>query len=104
MELETAVWMRVVSLGTPVILDSGFWTRRRRDTLRAQAAALGVPLTLYALDVPHAQGRARVARRHALPGALPLVGNAVDVLWTRFEPLEPDEEAVRVPGAPAHDL
>ncbi|WP_309571616.1 AAA family ATPase [Deinococcus sp.] len=89
------LWMRIVSLGVPVILDSGFWSRDSRDTLRAQAAALGVPLTLYALEVPAAEARVRIARRNAEPGALPITGNAFDVLWARFEPLTADEDAVR---------
>ncbi|MDP9763393.1 AAA family ATPase [Deinococcus enclensis] len=91
------LWPRAASLGLHVVLDYGFWARRHRDALRAQAAALGVPLTLYALSVPADVARARIARRNREPGALHLPAEAFDRLWPRYEPPDADEAVVWVP-------
>ena len=61
---------RVLGLGMSVVLDEGYWTRASRDELRAWAASLAVPLHLYALSVPEAEARARIARRNREPGAV----------------------------------
>lgn len=89
-------WTRALELGSSVVLDHGLWTRAGRDALRAKAAALGVPLTLYALSVPDREALRRVRLRNTRPGALPITDATVHLFRARFEPLGPDEEAVHV--------
>ncbi len=90
-------WTRALALGVPVILDEGLWTRRERDELRAQAAALGVPLTVYALSTPEPLARERIRQRNAEPGSLYIAENTYELFRPRFEALEPDEAHVSVP-------
>ncbi|GAA4007530.1 hypothetical protein GCM10022631_19350 [Deinococcus rubellus] len=87
-------WLRVLELGLPVILDEGLWSRRERDELRSEAAALGVPLTIYTLNTPEDLARERVRRRNAEPGSLFIAENTYDLFRLRFEPLGPDEAHV----------
>ncbi|MFW8625162.1 AAA family ATPase [Deinococcus sp. ME38] len=68
MTVMEAQWTRAVTLGVPVILDHGFWTRAARDELRAQASALG---------------------------ALLIADATFDLFRPRFEPLTPAEEALQ---------
>lgn len=89
-------WTRALELGVPVILDHGFWKRESRDVLRAKAAALGVPLTLYALNVPEGEALRRVRARNAVDGALLIADETYRVLRGGFEPLGADEGAVEV--------
>ena len=89
-------WTRALELGLPVILDEGLWTRRERDGLRAEAAALGVPFILYALNTPEDVARQRVRRRNAEPGSLFIAENTYDLLRPRFEALKQDEAHVVV--------
>lgn len=95
MTVMEAQWTRAVTLGVPVILDHGFWTRAARDELRAQASALGAPLTLHVLAVPDAEARRRVQARNLQPGALLIADETFDLFRPRFEPLTPDEEALQ---------
>lgn len=94
------MWVQAVRLGVPVILDYGFWARRHRDALRAQAAALGVPLTIYALSVPEPVARARIKRRNREPGALTITPQAFEVLRASYEPPHPDEDVRWVTAPP----
>lgn len=87
-------WTRALALGLPVILDEGFWTRASRDALRARAAQLGVPLTLYALQVPEEEARRRVRARNEEVGALQIAGATYSLFQRQFEPLGVDEAAV----------
>ncbi|WP_264776544.1 AAA family ATPase [Deinococcus aetherius] len=96
MTLMEGQWTRALDLGVPVILDHGYWRRADRDALRAKAAALGVPLTLYALTLPDEEALRRVRSRNAKPDALPISDETFRLLRARFQPLEADEEAVRV--------
>lgn len=95
MTVMDAQWTRAATLGVPVILDHGFWTRAARNELRAQASALGAPLTLHVLAVPDAEARRRVQARNARPGALFIADDTFDLFRARFEPLTPDEEALQ---------
>jgi predicted kinase len=96
MAVLQAQWTRALELGIPVILDHGFWTRESRDVLRAKAAALGVPLTLYALTLPDAEALRRVQARNAEPGALYIAEETYRLFRRRFEPAGGDEGAVDV--------
>ncbi len=88
------VWPRCVALGASVVLDSGFWSRAERDTVRAIAARLGVPTHLHALTCPEDIAWQRIERRnHDLGGSLLITRATFDLLKRRFEPLESDEIA-----------
>ncbi|WP_420597352.1 AAA family ATPase [Deinococcus sp.] len=87
-------WTRALEVGVPVVLDEGFWTRFERDELRAEAAAQGAPLILYALDTPEAVARERIRRRNLEPGSLYITENTYDLFRSRFERLGPDETHV----------
>nr|WP_237427032.1 AAA family ATPase [Deinococcus xianganensis] len=89
--LLLAQWTRAVTLGVPVVLDEGLWTRASRDELRAQAAALGVPLTLHVLPFDPAAAWERVAARNDQPGAHYVAPATFELFLPRFEPLTPDE-------------
>ncbi|WP_161881659.1 AAA family ATPase [Deinococcus alpinitundrae] len=89
-------WTRALALGLPVVLDEGLWTRRERGELRAQADALGVPLTIYALNTPEPLARERIRQRNAGPASLSIAENTYDLFRPRFEALEPDETHVSV--------
>ena len=88
-------WTRAVTLGVPVILDEGLWTRASRDELRAQAAALGVPLTLHVLPFDPATPWERVAARNDQPGAHYVAPATFKLFLPRFEPLTADEEPLQ---------
>ena len=69
--LEGQFWdltQRLLTLGTSVILEWGFWARSERDEIRETARTLGVAVELRFLDVPYeeyeaARGSSRL-RRH----------------------------------------
>lgn len=93
--LMLAQWTRAVTLGVPVILDEGLWTRASRDELRAQAAALGVPLTLHVLPFDPATAWERVAARNDPPGAHFVTPATFELFLPRFGPLTADEEPLQ---------
>ena len=93
-------WTRALELGVPVILDHGFWTRESRDELRAKAAALGVPLILYTLDLPDDEALRRIRQRNEEAGALYIADETYRLFRTRFEPIGPDEAAVSAAPVP----
>ncbi|EYB69717.1 hypothetical protein DEIPH_ctg002orf0031 [Deinococcus phoenicis] len=98
MAVMEAQWTRALELGVPVILDHGFWTRAGRDALRAKAAALNVPLTLYALTLPEEEALRRVRQRNLEAGALFITSETFALFRARFEPLGADEAAAVVEG------
>src|SRR5260221_6939533 len=48
-----ALTQRLLTLGTSVILEWGFWARSERDDLREVARSLGAAVELRFLDVPY---------------------------------------------------
>src|SRR6478736_9231065 len=66
--LEAAFWeltQRLLSLGTSVVLEWGFWARSERDEKREAARMLGVAVEQRFLDSPYAELVRRVGDRHA---------------------------------------
>ena len=55
---------RLLTLGTSVILEWGFWARSERDDMREVARSLGVAVELRFLDVPYEELVRRVVARH----------------------------------------
>jgi predicted kinase len=91
--ITMGLWPRIVERGLDVILDFGFWTRRRRDEARAAAAAVGSPARLYLVQSPDDIARARCRERNRRPGAdYRISDEAFDALRSKFQPLGPDEE------------
>ena len=105
-QLQWDVAMRALELGTSVILDFGFWSRRERDDFRARAAALGVGFEIHFVDAPRSELVARLAARNATagPGDVLVDAEALDRYISWFEPPAPDELAILgesdPPGAP----
>jgi predicted kinase len=59
---------RLLTLGTSVILEWGFWARSERDEKRQVGRSLGAAVELRFLDVPYDELVRRVVDRHASGG------------------------------------
>jgi predicted kinase len=59
---------RLITLGTSVILEWGFWAREERDEKRDLGRSLGAAVELRFLDVPYDELVRRVVARHAAGG------------------------------------
>lgn len=94
LRVERRLWrhaLDLASLGVPVILENGFWTREERERLRSRARGLGLEIELRHLDVPLDELRRRLAARNAEPGA-PVIGpELLEEYAGLFEPPDPDE-------------
>ena len=95
------LWPRCLELRLDVVLDFGFWSRRQRDETRAMASALGAGTRLYRLACTEEEAWRRIERRNLnLNGSLLISRNTFEVLKSRFEPLDDDEERIEVPPNP----
>ncbi len=94
-QLQWTLAQRLLSAGTDVILENGFWSKEERDSYRATAQSLGCDTRLHFLDVPVEELQRRIIahNRDAPPDA---VVDPDDVLaWSKmFEPPTADELAV----------
>lgn len=105
-DIQWDVARRALELGTSVILDFGFWSRRERDDFRVRASALGVGFEIHFVDAPRSELVARLAARNATagPGDVLVDAEALDRYISWFEPPAPDELAILgesdPPGAP----
>lgn len=94
LRVERRLWrhaLDLASLGVPVVLENGFWTRQERDRLRSRTRAAGLEIELRHLDVPLEELRRRLAVRNAEPGR-PVIGMELLERYARlFEPPGPDE-------------
>ena len=97
LEIMEALWSRCLILGVDVVLDLGFWSRARRDAVRAKLEALGAGYRLYKCSCPEHEAWARIERRNLLPGSLLITRPTFDGLKARFQPLEADEAWVAGP-------
>lgn len=94
--METT-WTRCLDVGTSVILDFGFWTRADRERTRAVVAEHGGEAVLYGLNCTDDMAWERVSTRNrSLAGSLFIAPNTFQVLKSRFEPLEDDEERIEI--------
>jgi predicted kinase len=103
--LESQLWalaQRLLSLGTSVILEWGFWARVERDELREVARSLGVGVELRFLDVPFDELVRRVVERTA-GGGIPITADHMDRYRRIFQPPTDEElslfDPVLQPGA-----
>ena len=93
--LVMAFWPRIAERELDVILELGFWSRRRRDDARGAVVAAGHHARLYALSCPHDVARSRCAERSKQDGrGYRISVEAYDALRSKFEPLGPEEDAV----------
>jgi predicted kinase len=94
--IEALLWetaARALRLGTSVILDFGFWTRRERDELRAKALELGAGFEIHYAEVADAVLVERIKARNAElpPGTFHIPVARLRDWMLLFEPPAPDE-------------
>ena len=97
--LEAEFWRlteRLITLGTSVILDWGFWARSERDEKRDRGRSLGAAVELRFLDVPDDELVRRVVDRHAA-GGLAITKDHMEAYRGTFEPPTDDELALYDP-------
>ena len=69
--IEHIMWdvaQRVLSLGTSVILDYGFWGKCERDDFRQRAKDLNVGFRIHFMDIPKEELLARLDERNKQDG------------------------------------
>ena len=87
------LWPRLATAGIDVILDFGFWSRERRDEVRAVAAEIGAPVRLYWIRCSAEVARARCLERKRACGAdYEIDDSTFEALRVKYEPLGPDED------------
>jgi predicted kinase len=84
---------RLLTLGTSVILEWGFWARAERDEERHLGRSLGAAVELRFLDVPYDELAQRVVNRHA-NGGLAITESHMDGYRGIFQPPTEDELAL----------
>ena len=100
--LEGQFWgltQRLLTLGTSVILEWGFWARSERDEMREAARSLGVAVELRFLDAPYDDLVRRVVARHAA-GGIAITASHMERYRGIFEPPTDDELALYDPPLP----
>jgi predicted kinase len=81
---------RLLTLGTSVILEWGFWARSEREEKREMARSHGAAVELRFLDVPYDELVRRVLDRHA-NGGLAITESHMEQYRASFQP-PTDEE------------
>jgi len=87
-----ALTERLLTLGTSVVLEWGFWTRAERSELRDFGRSLGAAVELRYLDVPFDELVRRVVERTA-NGGIPITAEHMATYRAAFEPPTDDELA-----------
>jgi predicted kinase len=83
---------RLLTVGTSVILEWGFWTRAERDELRAFGRSLGAAVELRYLKVPFEELVRRVVERTS-SGGIPITAEHMATYRAAFEPPTDEELA-----------
>ncbi len=102
-QVENIIWeeaRRAIGAGNDVILDHGFWTRDSRDAARERAGSAGAAVRFYQVVCPREIMRVRALERSSSPktDSLWIDGPGFDKLFATFEPMQDDEEFVRIDG------
>ena len=102
-QVENLIWdeaTRELNAGTDVILDFGFWTRESRNEARNRVRSIGAAAKFYKISCPQQIMRARALKRSERPStdSLWIDGPGFDKLIVEFEPMQDDEEFVRIDG------
>jgi predicted kinase len=87
---------RLITLGTSVILEWGFWARSERDEKRDLGRSLGAAVELRFLDVPYDELVRRVVERDA-EGGLAITESHMERYRGNFQPPTDDELALYDP-------
>jgi predicted kinase len=87
---------QLLTLGTSVILEWGFWAREERDEKRDLGRSLGAAVELRFLDVPYDELVRRVVDRHA-EGGLAITDGHMEEYRGIFQPPTEDELALYDP-------
>jgi len=97
-ELLLDVAAAIARSGTAVVLDAGFWHKRRRVSARERLAALGLNSVLHYVELADAERWRRLERRNrALPDFEYEVSREMFEEFSRcFEPPNDEESWVRV--------
>jgi predicted kinase len=98
--LEAAFWeltQRLLSLGTSVVLEWGFWARSERDEKREAARSLGVAVELRFLDAPYEELVRRVVTRHTA-GGIPITESHMESYRRIFQPPTAEELSLYDPA------
>ena len=100
--LEQAMFdmaLRVLALGTDVILDFGVWSREEREDFRGRAAAIGARSELHFVDAPLDALIRRVHARNAAlpPGTYPIAEQEMREFATWLQRPDADELLPREP-------
>jgi predicted kinase len=90
------VTQRLLSLGTSVILEWGFWARVERDEKREAARSVGAAVELRFLDAPYDELVRRVEHRTA-NGGIPITAEHMEGYRVAFEPPTDEELALYDP-------
>jgi len=92
-ELQWQVGRRILSLGTNVVLENGFWAREERMDYLQTAKGIEARVFLHFLDVPKAELIERIERRNAdlPPGTFRIAPDELDTWFEWFEPPEENE-------------
>jgi len=88
----------LVSIGSAVILDFGFWSREARDVARNRVVQLGGAPVMYAISCNLETMRERCLRRSESPGEENLVidSHAFEKFFQLYEAPEKDEDYIVV--------
>jgi predicted kinase len=102
-QVESLIWdeaAREIRAGADVILDFGFWSRESRDEARNRVRSIGAVAKFYEIFCPEQIMRARALERSKSPStdSLWIDRAAFDKLIAALEPMQDDEEFVRIDG------
>jgi predicted kinase len=101
--VDALIWelaLKLLRYGTDVILDSGFWSRQKRDASREAVESAGARPVLYWIQTPLELMRERTEERsRSVPeNSLWINAPAFDSFLDRFEELEHDETFIAIDG------
>ena len=83
---------RIVSIGTSVIFDRGFWSRKSRQVAVERAGRFCDSLLFHQIECDMETAKKRVLNRTATDSsALEINENTFDVMAHCYEPIEPEE-------------
>jgi len=86
--IEDMLWQiaaRVLSLGTNIILDFGFWAKEERDDYRSRARDLGARSEIVFMDVEEEELLKRVRMRNeSLTNTIAYIPEDLMISWIRF--------------------
>lgn len=84
---------RLLSLGTSVVLEWGFWARVERDALRDLARSVDARVELHFLDMPYDELVRRAVQRTA-NGGIPITADHMAAYRDMFQP--PTDEELKL--------